>query len=72
MSCPKVWNIEKEKDKEKEKGGDRPSKLNDKKHDRELEREMKTKETIFLEKECDNFAPEKMRNASGHQGENER
>ena len=48
MSCPKVWNIEKEKDKEKEKGGDRPSKLNDKKHDRELEREMKNKGDNFL------------------------
>ena len=48
MSCPKVWNIEKEKDREKEKGGDRPSKLNDKKHDRELEREMKDKGDNFL------------------------
>ena len=43
MSCPKVWNIEKEKDREKEKGGDRPAKLNEKKCDRELEREMKNK-----------------------------
>ena len=48
MSCPKVWNIEKEKDREKEKGGDRPWKLNDKKHDRELEREMKNKGDNFL------------------------
>ena len=48
MSCPKVWNIEKEKDREKEKGGDRPSKLKDKKHDRELEREMKNKGDNFL------------------------
>ena len=48
MSCPKVWNIEKEKDREKEKGGDRPWKLNDKKHDGELEREMKNKGDNFL------------------------
>ena len=48
MSCPKVWNIEKEKDREKEKGGDRPGKLNEKKSDRELQREMKKKGANFL------------------------
>ena len=48
MSCPKVWNIEKEKDREKEKGGDRPSKLNEKKCYRELEREMKNKGDNFF------------------------
>ena len=48
MSCPKVWNIEKEKDREKDKGGDRPAKLNEKKCDRELEREMKNKGAIFF------------------------
>ena len=37
-----------EKDREKEKVGDRPARLNEKKGDRELERETKTKEDIFL------------------------
>ena len=36
-----------EKDREKEKVGDRPARLNEKKGDRELERETKTKEVIF-------------------------
>ena len=49
MSCPKVWNIEKEKDREKDKGGDRPAKLNEKKCEREeLEREMKNKGDNFF------------------------
>ena len=34
-------------DREKEKMGGRPAKLNEKKGDRDLEREIKTKETIF-------------------------
>ena len=42
-----IWNIEQEKDREKEKVGGRPAKLNEKKGDRDLEREMKTKETFF-------------------------
>ena len=42
-----MWNIEKEKDREKEKVGDRPAKLNEKKSDRELEREIKNKGDIF-------------------------
>ena len=46
MSRPQIWNIEKEKDREKEKVGDRPAKLNEKKSDRELEREIKKKETL--------------------------
>ena len=42
MSCPQIWNIEKEKDRaEKEKVGDWPAKLNRKKSDIELEREKK-------------------------------
>ena len=41
MSRPQIWNIEKEKDREEEKVGDRPKKLNEKKSDRELEREIK-------------------------------
>ena len=48
MSCPQIWNIEKEKDRaEKEKVGDRPARFNEKKSDRELEREIKNKGDIF-------------------------
>ena len=43
----KYWKIEKEKDREKEKVGDRPAKLNEKKSDRELQREIKNKADIF-------------------------
>ena len=46
-SCPQIWNIEKEKDREKEEVGDRPPKLNEKKGDRGLEREIKNKGDIF-------------------------
>ena len=48
LSCPQIWNIEQEKDREKKKVGDRPAKLNEKKGDRDLEREIKNKEDIFL------------------------
>ena len=48
MSCPLIWNIEKEKYREKEKVGHRPAKLNEKKGERDLEREIKTKETFFV------------------------
>ena len=41
MSCPHIWNIEQEKDREKEKVGGRPAKLNEKRGDRDLEREIK-------------------------------
>ena len=51
LSCPQIWNIEQEKDREKEKVGDRPAKLNEKKGNRELEREIK----------------KQRRNPSGHQ-----
>ena len=47
LSCPQIWNIEQEKDREKEKVGGRPAKLNEKKGDRDLEREMKNKGDIF-------------------------
>ena len=47
MSCPQIWNIEQEKDREKEKVGRRPGKLNEKKGDRDLEREIKNKGDIF-------------------------
>ena len=41
MSCPQMWNIEQEKDLENEKVRGRPAKLNEKKGDRDLEREIK-------------------------------
>ena len=43
-----MWNTEQEKDKEKEKVGDRPAKLNEKKGDRGLEREIKNGGDIFF------------------------
>ena len=46
-SCPQIWNIELEKDREQEKVGDRPAKLNEKKGNRELEREIKNKGEIL-------------------------
>ena len=48
MPCPKIWNIEKDKDREKEKVGGRPAKLIEKKGNRDLEREIKNKADIFL------------------------
>ena len=69
MSCPQIWNIEQEKHREKEKVGSRPAKLNEKKGDRDLEREIKNKGDIFLLKEQhENFvaAVLKIGNASGH------
>ena len=54
MSCPQIWNTE--KDREKEKVGDRPVKFNEKKSDRQLEREIKDKGDIFsLEEQHENF-----------------
>ena len=41
MSCPQIWNTEQEKDREKEKVGGRPAKLNVKRGDRDLGREIK-------------------------------
>ena len=56
MSCPQIWNIEQEKDREKEKVSGRPAKLNEKKGDRDLEREIKNKGDIFLfEEQHENF-----------------
>ena len=55
MSCPQIWNIEQEKGREKEKSG-RPAKLKEKKGDRDLEREIKSKGDIFLsEEQLENF-----------------
>ena len=70
MSCPQIWNIEQEKDRKKEKVGGRPAKLNEKKGDRDLEREIKNKGDIFLlEDQHKSFvaAVTKKGNASGHQ-----
>ena len=51
-----LWNIEQEKDREKENVGGRPVKLNEKKGDRGLEREIKNKGDIFLlEEQHENF-----------------
>ena len=56
MSCPQIWNIEQEKDREKEKVGGRPAKLNEKKGDRGLEREIKkTDETVFFGRTAEKF-----------------
>ena len=56
MSCPQIWNTEQEKHREKEKVGGRPTKLNEKKGDRDLEREIKNKGDIFLlEEQHENF-----------------
>ena len=46
-----MWNIEQEKDREKQKVGGRPAKLNEKKGDRGLEREIKNRGDIFSLKE---------------------
>ena len=48
LSCPQIWNIEQERDREKEKVGDRPAKLNKKKGDRDLEREIKKQRRHFF------------------------
>ena len=57
MSFPKNWKIEQEKDREKEKVGDMPEKLNKKKGDRDLEREINNKGDMFLlQEQHDDFA----------------
>ena len=48
FSRSQIWNIEQEKDRAKEKVGGRPAKLNEKKGDGDLEREIKTKEAFFF------------------------
>ena len=48
MSCPQFWNIEQGKDREKEKLSGKPVKLNEKKDNRDLEREIKNKGYIFV------------------------
>ena len=56
MSTKLIWNIEQEKDREKEKVGSRPVKLNEKKGNRNLQREIKNKrDTFLLEEQHENF-----------------
>ena len=56
MSCPQIWNVELEKDREKENVSGRPAKLNEKKDDKDLEREIKIKgNTFLLEEQHENF-----------------
>ena len=71
MSCPQIWKIEKEKDKEKEKVGRQASEAQ---QEKELERDRKNKGYIFCWKNNIKFCSggEKMRNANGRLGENER
>ena len=66
LSCPQIWNIEQEKHREKEKVGGRPAKLNEKKGDRDLEREIKNKgHNFFVGRTTRKFcnSGDKMRNA---------
>ena len=55
LSCPQIWNIEQEKDREKEKVGGRPAKLNEKKGNIDLEREIKKGDILLLEEQHENF-----------------
>ena len=59
MSCPQIWNIKQKKDREKENVDGRPAKLNEKKSDRDLEREIKKKQQqrrhFLLEELHENF-----------------
>ena len=71
MSCPQIWKIEKEKDREKEKVRRQASEAQ---REKELERDRKNKGGIFCWRNNMKFCSgsEKVRNASGHQGKNER
>ena len=57
MSCPQIWNIEQEKDREKEKVCGRPAKLNERKSDGDLKREIiiKKGDIFWLEERHENF-----------------
>ena len=71
LSCPQIWNMEKEKDGEKQKAGRQASEAQPEK---ELERERKSKGNIFCWRNQMKFCSggEKMRNACFHQRKNER
>ena len=68
MSCPQIWNIEKDKDGEKQKVGRQVSEAQ---RGKELERERKSKGNIFCWRNNMKFCSsgEKMRNVCFHQGE---
>ena len=71
MSCPQNWKIEKEKDIEKEKVRRQASEAQ---REKEIELDRKNKGDIFCGRnnmKCCSGG-EKMRNASGYRGENER
>ena len=77
LSCPQIWNIEQEKDREKEKVGGRPAKLDEKKGDRDLEREIKKGDFFLFEDQHENFVAavrkwEMLADTKQMQGENER
>ena len=57
MSCPQIWNIEQEQEREKEKVAGGPAKLNERKGDRDLEREIKKNigDIFLLEEQHENF-----------------
>ena len=71
MSYPQIRKIEKEKDREKEKVRRQVSEA---RREKELERDRKNKGGIICWRNNMKFCSggEKVRNASGHQGENER
>ena len=71
MSYPQIWKIEKEKDREKEKARRQASEAQ---REKELERDRKNNGDIFGGRNNMKFycGGEKMRNASGYLGENER
>ena len=65
MSSPQIWNIEQEKHREKEKVGGKPAKLNEKKGDRDLEREISSIKLVtkkFLEVSSCSRAKQRQRN----------
>ena len=74
MSCPQIWNIEKEKDREKEKVGRRTgSSRKEKERQRARARDKKQRSHFLLEEQHEHCSGgEIMRTVSGHQGENER
>ena len=74
MSCPQIWKIEKEKDREKEKVRRQASEAQREKELERSERDRKNKGDIFCWRNNMKFcsSSEKIRNASGHLGENER
>ena len=71
MSCPQIWKIEKEKHREKEKVR---RQAREAQREKELEGDRKNKGHIFCCRNNMKFCSvgEKIRNASGHLGENER